>query len=80
MGPSAQHSHLPLASAQHSHLPSAQHSHLHSATPRKIQLVLGSINSPIILAIDLTDLINPAHSQQLQISTLMIIGNRIPVE
>lgn len=53
---------------------------LSSATARKIQLLLGIINSPIMPAIDLTDFINPAHSQQLPFSTLRIIWNRIPVE
>lgn len=53
---------------------------LHSATARKMQLLLAAINSPIILANDLTDFINPAHSRQLPLSTLTIIWNRIPVE
>lgn len=53
---------------------------LHPATARKIQLLLATINSPIILAIDLTDFINPAHGQPLPLSTLIIIWNRIPVE
>lgn len=45
-----------------------------------MQLLLAAINSPIILANDLTDFINPAHSRQLPLSTLTIIWSRIPVE
>lgn len=48
--------------------------------PGKIRLLLATINNPIILAIDLTDLINPAHRQQLPLSPLMIIGSRIPLK
>lgn len=50
---------------------------LHSV--RKVRLLLGTINSPIILATDLMEFITPAHSQQLLFSTLMIAWNRIPV-
>ena len=46
---------------------------------RKVRLLLGTINSPIILATDLTEFIIPAHSQQLLFSALMIAWNRIPV-
>ena len=62
---------------QQSHCPSLR---LPSATARKIQLLVATIKSTITLAIDLTDFINPVHSQQLLLSTLMIIWNRIPVK
>lgn len=48
--------------------------------PGKIQLLLATINSPIIPAIDLTDFISTVHWQQLPLSTLMIIWKRIPVK
>lgn len=48
--------------------------------PGKIQLLLATINSPIILAIDLIDFISTVHWQQLPLSTLMIIWKRIPVK
>lgn len=48
--------------------------------PGKIQLLLATINSPIIPAFALTDFISTVHWQQLLLSTLMIIWNRIPVK